>query len=231
MATKKKKAPEPAVRKSLLITGGVAVGAALLGFVLMTFLGGGGGGEEEAATELATLGGATIPIASGAPVAGGPGTDPIELTPGGRDPFVSKAPPSAAPAGSSSGPAPAPVPAAAPVPAPAAAPVAYVPPPAPVAQPQPAPQQPAPAPQPTPAATPRPVYPKQTITVIAIYAESADVRIDDTVYEGARTDDELTERFHVGSFEGRCFFMKDRFPPDSQEPERFELCADDTVTR
>ena len=61
MAAKKKSASEPAVRKSVLVMGGAAVGAALFGFILFNFvLGGGGGGGGDQATELATLNNASI---------------------------------------------------------------------------------------------------------------------------------------------------------------------------
>src|SRR5688500_11342186 len=90
MATKKKKAAEPPVRKSFLVFGGVALGVALLGFVLMKFVGGGDGGEAaETTTELATLEGAQIPIAS-VPPSASPESGANDLIAGGRDPFLPK---------------------------------------------------------------------------------------------------------------------------------------------
>lgn len=235
----KKKASEPAVRKSFLVIGGSAVGAAVFGFVLFTFVLGGGGGAEgdDQATELATLNNASIPIASapGVPEPGSDGAVLNALTEGGRDPFEKPAGIVTAesnPGGfntttavAAAAPTPAPAPVYAPAPQPAqTVPVGEGPAPAPA---QPAPAQPAPEPQPTP----RPVFPQQTITVLEIYGSAADIRIDDTVYEGVRADQVLTERFNLDEFEGSCFYMKDRYPPDSDKPERFKLCADDTVTR
>jgi hypothetical protein len=232
----KKKAAEPAVRKSLLVMGGAAIGAALFGFILLKFVLGGGGGEEaDQATELAILNNASIPIASATPGPGSDGAVSNVLTPGGRDPFVKPdgvATISTNPGGLgstssapvSSGSTPVAAPAAAPAPT-----TTYV---EPAPQPVPVGEGPAPAPQqPAPTATPRPTFEQQTITVLAIYNSSADVRIDDIVYEGARANDVLTERFKLDEFEGSCFWMKDRYPPDSQKAERFKLCADDTATR
>lgn len=230
----KKKAAQPPVRRSVLVMGGAAIGAALFGFVLFTFvLGGGGGGGTEATTaELATLNNASIPIAAAAGAA--PGSDGLvrnELTPGGRDPFLTPAGVQTEPGGpsSSTGTTSAPV-AAAPAPEPV-----YVPPPAPaqtvpVGEGPPPATQPAPPP-PAPQPTPRPVYPTQTISVLGVAKGSADIRIDDVVYEDVRARQVLTERFNLDEFDGACFWMKDRYPKDSRSPERFKLCAGDTVTR
>jgi hypothetical protein len=95
----KKKAAEPAVRKSFIVGGGIVIGVAILGFVLSTFvLGGGGGGDED-----------TGPVTTPAPVSSAnpgtvPGSDGVpttdtdtskfpanELKPGGRNPFNAQA--------------------------------------------------------------------------------------------------------------------------------------------
>lgn len=86
---KRQAEPQPAIRKSFLITGGVAIGAALLGFILMTFvLGGGGGSSDPAPTPAA---GAPAVGSDGAPASTPAPTErpaePDGLTPGGRDPF------------------------------------------------------------------------------------------------------------------------------------------------
>lgn len=78
----KKRVQQPHVRKPVLVFGGVAVGVALLAFVLMNFVGGGGSGEA--------------PVTSGSPQAGStpnvvpPAPAPQEepgLRAGGRNPF------------------------------------------------------------------------------------------------------------------------------------------------
>jgi len=78
----KNKVQQAPVRKPLLIFGGVAVGVALVAFVLMNFVGGGGSGEA--------------PVTSGSPQAGNspnvvvPAPAPQEaptLREGGRNPF------------------------------------------------------------------------------------------------------------------------------------------------
>lgn len=74
---------EPAVRKGLLIVAGAAVGAAILGFILMNFVLKGGGSSPSAPLPTAAapgIGSSSIPTAT--PV---PAND--EDTPGGRDPF------------------------------------------------------------------------------------------------------------------------------------------------
>lgn len=92
----KNKQPAPPIRKSFLIIGGVAIGAALLGFILMTFVLGGGGGsdEPESPSEVATeQGGTAGGSAGGAAPAATPAPTPApqvenEIKEGGRDPFA-----------------------------------------------------------------------------------------------------------------------------------------------
>lgn len=84
---------EPAVRKSFLVVGGVAIAAVLMGFVLMTFVfgGGGGGGDDVAVPTPAAQtsnGGGT-----GTGVAPQPTPVPVEpagLQEGGRNPFAQR---------------------------------------------------------------------------------------------------------------------------------------------
>jgi hypothetical protein len=77
---------QPAVRKGLLITCGAAIGAALLGFILINFVLGGHGAGTAPTTGTAatttTVGTSTSPLATATP-------QPVsnEITPGGRDPF------------------------------------------------------------------------------------------------------------------------------------------------
>lgn len=88
---KKRVEQGPPVRKSFLIVAGAAIGAALIGFVLMTFVFGGGGGEDDTgtvATETSAPGAEGAPAAPIAtPVPTPKPTDPPGLKPGGRDPF------------------------------------------------------------------------------------------------------------------------------------------------
>lgn len=89
---------EPPVRKGLLVVGGVAVGAALLGFLIIHFALGGGGGENPLPSTPAAPG-VAVPVATATPSSN-------EVTSGGRDPFgapqglapIATAAPAAAPA-------------------------------------------------------------------------------------------------------------------------------------
>jgi hypothetical protein len=81
---------EPAVRKSFLIVGGVALAAAVLGFVVMNFVLGGGGGDEDTGGE-DTASQVSTTNAPEAPAVEPPATpkpaEPKGLTSGGYDPF------------------------------------------------------------------------------------------------------------------------------------------------
>ncbi len=77
----KLRAPVPHVRKSVLVFGGIALGVALLGFVLVTVVGGGGGGEAAAPSASP---GITRPNTSG-PSTGNAAAP--KLRDGGTDPF------------------------------------------------------------------------------------------------------------------------------------------------
>ncbi len=76
---------EPAVRKSVLVVGGIVVAVAAVVFALMTFLGGGGSGEA-----------ANPPAGTPAPASqsqdsgdsGQPSSSDEGLRAGGRNPFV-----------------------------------------------------------------------------------------------------------------------------------------------
>lgn len=80
---KKSAVPQAQVRKPLLIVAGVALGAALIGFVLVNFVLGGG-----------SSGGEPLPVGPGTGTTGGAATSPAPSVPasdvqtdGGRDPF------------------------------------------------------------------------------------------------------------------------------------------------
>jgi hypothetical protein len=93
---KKKKADEPAVRKSFLVFGGVIIGVAILGFVVSTFLVGGGGGGEEVTKPISSSApttGSDTSGSTGTPATGATtGTFPKnELKPGGKNPFSPRA--------------------------------------------------------------------------------------------------------------------------------------------
>lgn len=106
----KRESNEVSVRKPILVFGGVVLGVALLGFVLMTFVGGGGGDEAPAPSAPPKSAPAvTAPSSTSAPSGK---VDAPGLRPGGRDPFQALV------AASSGGGAPAP--AAAPAPTQAA---------------------------------------------------------------------------------------------------------------
>jgi hypothetical protein len=77
---KRRPATEGPVRKQFLVVGGVAIGAALLGFVLMNFVLGGGGGKPAPAERTTTT--------TGGPVGGGKVVAAPALRPGGRNPFT-----------------------------------------------------------------------------------------------------------------------------------------------
>ncbi len=104
---------QPAVRKSLLVICGVAIGAALIGFVLVNFVlaghGGGAAPSTASSTATSTLPQSNTPLSTTTPA---PASN--EETPGGRDPFsgpigiapLSAPAPSAAPAAQAAAPAP-----------------------------------------------------------------------------------------------------------------------------
>lgn len=86
MAKRRSTEKEPAIRKSFLITGGVAIAVVVLAFIVTTFVFGGGGGEvpdtpEPVAGEVQN---GVSPQATPTPAP----TEPAGLTPGGRDPFT-----------------------------------------------------------------------------------------------------------------------------------------------
>jgi hypothetical protein len=90
----------PPVRKSLLIVGGVAIAAVVIGYVLMNFVLGG-----DDSTEPTTPTTSTAPSTSSAPnapavrpAATPQVSEPAGLNPGGRDPFSGGGGPQAAPA-------------------------------------------------------------------------------------------------------------------------------------
>jgi hypothetical protein len=88
---KKSTEPEPAIRRSFLIVGGVALAAALLGFIVMNFVLGGGGGGEVPADDAAIVQTSPLPGAPGGvaqPPAATPQPTDNALRPGGRDPFI-----------------------------------------------------------------------------------------------------------------------------------------------
>jgi hypothetical protein len=82
MATNRSK--QAAVRKSVYVFGGVAVGVALLGFVLMSVVGGGGAGDTPFPSSPPS---AMTPPAPSAPSAPTGAAAQQGLRPGGRDPF------------------------------------------------------------------------------------------------------------------------------------------------
>jgi hypothetical protein len=89
MARRRQREEQQPIRKSFLITGGVAIAAALIGFVLMTFVLNGDGGDidEPIPTVTADAGAGTVPTAAPAATPA-PAPTPKGLTPGGRDPFA-----------------------------------------------------------------------------------------------------------------------------------------------
>jgi hypothetical protein len=187
--------------------GGVAVGCAILGFVVMNFLAGGGGGNAD--DDSAVLSTSTAPLASpGAPepgsdaaAAASPSATPAnQLVPGGRDPFD---------AGSLS---------ATPAPAPTVAP-------APVA---PVPVQP----QPTQAPVPQAYRTDPVIVGIkSVSADAADVWIDDTEHSAVSRGEELDARFAVERIDtaSRCAILRDTAAPSGSQS--FTLCENQTVRR
>jgi hypothetical protein len=239
---KKKKPPEPTVRKGFLVTGGIAVGAALLGFLAMTFLAKGGGDGGEAATELAITEGNTVAIPTSEPqVKAGSDETANDFEEGGRDPFApglvastggGSSSTSSSPSSSSSGGSSASVA----QPAPQRAPVQQQPtsqqpvyqPPAyeqPVYQPPPEGEGPAPEED-----SPKPNG-EVAVQVLATDASSADIQIDDDVYEDARNGDTLTERFNLDEIDGGCVYMKDMWAGSPGHRERFKVCTGDVVYR
>ena len=90
MARRKQQEAEPPIRKSFLIFGGVAVGVALIAFILMNFVlkGSGGGAPIGPAVSPAAITQPSGAVAQTAPVhTAAPAATPQEVTPGGRDPF------------------------------------------------------------------------------------------------------------------------------------------------
>ena len=80
MASRRRKQQSEPIRKSFLIVGGIAIGVALITFVLMTFVLGGGGGGGSALPS-------TPPAAITQPTPAPTPTPSPGLQPGGRDPF------------------------------------------------------------------------------------------------------------------------------------------------
>ncbi|MEX0875189.1 MAG: hypothetical protein WD646_03240 [Actinomycetota bacterium] len=79
---------QPAVRKSFLVIGGVAIGTAVLAFVVMNFIVGGDSGDGEEASTISTTQGSPAPTSSAEPSLSNPLSGQSEgLRPGGRDPF------------------------------------------------------------------------------------------------------------------------------------------------
>jgi hypothetical protein len=179
------------VRKSFLIFGGVVIGAAVLAFVLMTFVFGGGGAieVEETPEETAT---SPAPGAAGSPAPGGqapaaqptptPTATPYKIQEGGRDPFIPQA--GAAPAAT----------------------------PAPVAEVQPA------------SFTNDDGSEPVTVAVLAVYGNSADVKLNKEVFEGAKAGQVLTPRFSVEKIEGECVILK-------EQADSFKVCKGKNVKR
>jgi hypothetical protein len=79
---------QPAVRRSFLVLGGVAIGVAVLAFVLMNFIVGGDSGGGEEASTISTTEGSPAPTSSAQPSISNVSSGESEgLRPGGRDPF------------------------------------------------------------------------------------------------------------------------------------------------
>jgi hypothetical protein len=78
----KLRAPVPHIRKSVLVFGGIALGVALLGFVLVTVVGGGGSSDTAAPSASPAI---TRPNTSGG--SGNGNAAAPKLREGGRDPF------------------------------------------------------------------------------------------------------------------------------------------------
>jgi hypothetical protein len=197
----------PPVRKSFLVIGGVALGCALLGFVVMNFLAGGGGDAVDDSAVLSTSNaplaspGALAPGSDGAAAASPSATPANQLVPGGRDPFD--------PGSLAATPAPVQV--------------------VPVA---PAPVQPQPTQVPVPQAALRtnPADPV-VIGMKSVSADAADVWIDDTEHSDVRRGEELDGRFAVERIDtpSRCAILRDAAAPSGSQS--FTLCENQTVRR
>jgi hypothetical protein len=83
--TKQSNEQHPAVRKSVLVIGGIVVGVAALIFAIMTFFGGGGSGE---ATRAPATTPAPITQSQDSGDNGQPSVPSEGLRAGGRNPFV-----------------------------------------------------------------------------------------------------------------------------------------------
>jgi hypothetical protein len=181
----RRKQPQQPIRKSFLIFGGVAIGAAVLGFVLMTFVLGGGGGievEETPTTRGSPAPGSPSAQAPGAQATPTPTATPFKVKEGGRDPFIPQA---------------AAIPAATPEPTAAVQPASF-----------------------TNDDGSEPV----TISVLGTYGNSADVKLNKTVFEGVKPGQVLTARFSMDTIEGECVFMKEK-------DDRFKVCKGKSVKR
>lgn len=172
-----KKVETPAVRKSFLVFGGVAVGVAVIGFVVMNLLGGGGGEADLVTPPQGSPAGVVSTPAAGDPAANpAPVSTPAPapaapgLNPGGRDPFSPVA---------------------------ASAPTAVL------------------------GTTVYNTGP--TVTVLNVYADAADVQIDDKVYEGAKPGT-VVGGMILESVAGSCASF-------DREGDRFQVCEGDRVTR
>ncbi len=80
---------QPAIRKSFLVTGGVAIGVAVLAFVGMNFLTSREPADDQASAISETVGSpAPTSAPDSAELKDAPGDDSQGLQPGGRDPFT-----------------------------------------------------------------------------------------------------------------------------------------------
>jgi hypothetical protein len=104
----KNRSKQPTIRKPVYVVGGIVLGVAVLGFVLMNFIGRGDGGGDTAVPSSSPSAVQTAPPS--APTVPSGNESPQELRPGGRDPFEALV------AASAGGGAPAPEPTAAPAP-------------------------------------------------------------------------------------------------------------------
>ena len=91
MARSKSSEQQPAIRKSFLVVGGIAVAVAVLAFVATNLLGGSGGEppSDQASTISDTVGDpAPTSAPTSAEITDAPGDRSEGLVPGGRDPFT-----------------------------------------------------------------------------------------------------------------------------------------------
>jgi hypothetical protein len=81
---------QPAIRKSFLVTGGIAIGVAVLAFVATNFLTNSDSGGEDQATAISETVGSPAPTSApeSAEITDAPGSRSEGLVPGGRDPFT-----------------------------------------------------------------------------------------------------------------------------------------------